>query len=215
MKIKKFIFFLEFMLFFLSLVCASSYGEGLYGANIYVGTATTEDSSSVSTNTESTDSSGYSPKIYFSDDKFSTEGNNFSLRFNEKIKFIVNSVNHTLTLIQFNDTTAKIRIESDPVFYYLTKGILNEFDINNDSIKNLLVKYEGKNGTKAMIFMQEIIAKLEKEDFPITGDSVSDTDKKEFNWKTFGIIIVIILLIIAFILWKFIHRKKRNNLFGY
>jgi hypothetical protein len=74
----------------------------------------------------------------------------------DKIRFVARLKNHTLTLNQFNSTAARVLIQSNPINAYLQKGVLYEFDLNNDSIKEVRVRYGGMNGTKAMMFIQEI-----------------------------------------------------------
>ncbi len=62
----------------------------------------------------------------------------------------------------FNSTSAKVKIESDPLIVWIEKDVLYEFDLNNNSVNDLRVKYEGINNTKARVFIQEIILPSEE-----------------------------------------------------
>jgi len=167
-----------------------------------------------------TTGSSYSSQTYFTGNNFLAGGNNFNLRANEKIKFVVNFTNHTLTLNSFNFTTAKIKIESGIIVAYLEKGILKYFDLDNDSVNDLKIRYDGVNNTQAIIFMQEIKYEKEKINSSVKVEEViADADKKEFNWNLSWLILLIVLilsisLLLLFFLYKK-HRKKRHNMFGY
>lgn len=149
--------------------------------------------------------SSYSPRTYYSDENLPLAGNNFNLRYNDKIRFVVQSDNHTLTMQNFNSTTARVLIQSTPVTAYLQKGILYEFDLNNDSVNDVMVKYDGMNKTKAIIFIQEIATMENGEDKNNTLINVVEDFGnnliKSNNWKKTPFLIFV-FLIIVFIIWK-------------
>jgi len=161
---------------------------------------------------EETSSSSYFSKIYFTDKKFSTEGNEFNLWYTDKIKFIARYVNHTLTMQRFNSTTARVLIESNPVTFYLQKGVLYEFDLNNDSINDIKARYDGMNKTKAMIFIQEIVPvniELIKEKTAVSSEVKTEekiADLEYSDWKVYFIVIALVLLIL-FLVWKKFAKK--------
>ena len=85
----------------------------------------------------------------------------FGRHYFDKIKFVVSFTNHTLTLNKFNATTARVLIQSDPMTAYLERGVLKEFDINNDSVMDIKLRYDGLDGIKARMFIQDIHQILE------------------------------------------------------
>jgi len=163
-----------------------------------------------------TSGGGYAPQTYYTNAVFPTEGNNFNLRWNEKINFVVNLTNHTLTLNQFNSTTVKVTIQSAPMIVYLEKGVLKEFDLNNDSINDVRVRYDGLNGTRAMIFIQEIVYPTDNsnENNQEINNSLELNSNKNNYW-ILGIIIVLIIAIILFFVLHKHHRKRRYWMYGY
>jgi hypothetical protein len=156
-------------------------------------------------------SGGYAPKIYFSDVNLSSTGNNFNLRYNDKIRFVINSANHTLTMQNFNSTSAKVKIESELIITWIEKGDLYEFDLNNDSVKDVRVRYDGINSTtrRARIFIQEVVLESKKD--LISGEVVADlNEEKHFNWLKFSLILFAIF-IISFFLIKFFYSKSKKR----
>lgn len=172
---------------------------------------------STSEETSTTSNGGYSPRIYNSGNEFSSLGNNFNLWSSDKVRFTIDSINHTLTLIRFNSSSAQVKIQSDPINAWITKGVLYKFDLNNDSIYDIFVKYSGINSTskKAMIFIQEIASSsetvLENKSEPLeTASFFAEKEDKSFYW---WILILVVLLGIG--IWiklysNFKHHKKIN-----
>ncbi len=162
---------------------------------------------------------GYAPQTYNANDLFLTHGNNFDLRYNDKIKFIVTINTHTLTMQNFNSTTAKVIIQSNPITEWLQKGILYEFDVNNDSVMDIKVEYGGMNSTtkKAMVFIQKIVSYAEEGS--ISGDSTDNSPEsqlpKDNKYSILWIILIFtIAVVLFFIVYKY-HKKRRYYLFGY
>jgi parallel beta-helix repeat protein len=146
--------------------------------------------------------SSYAPQTYFSDVNLPSIGNNFNMGYNDKIKFVARLQNHTLTLNNFNSSTAKVIIQSNPIIAYLQKGIMYEFDLNNDSTNEVRVRYDGMNKSKAMIFIQEI--KVVDEQVVKDNNIIQDFFEKKIegsSWKVFWII-VLIGIVVLFFVWK-------------
>ncbi len=164
-----------------------------------------------------------------------TEGISFGLAVNDKISFSIhtpdntgdagsasytyqtNNVNYThhrLTLKQFNSKTAKVKIESESIIVVLEKGILYEFDVNNDSINDIRVRYDGINSTtrRAMIFMQEIIYATPAENITENPEAEKVKSTQDNNYLIIAIIIVIVLIIvIAIVLFFVLKRQKKRK----
>jgi hypothetical protein len=171
-------------------------------------TSTTEEENVTS---EETSTYSYSPHTYYSDVNLPTSGNNFNLRHNDKIKFIVHSNNHTLTMQNFNSTTARVLIQSNPITADLQKGILYEFDLNNDSVKDVRVRYDGMNKSSAMIFIQEIVLSENnnlgfenEEDFPLLDE------KTKFSF-ILGILLLIVLIVLSVILYFYFRSVRKHG----
>ena len=117
----------------------------------------------------------------------------------------------------FNSTHARVKIESEPIVTWIEKEILYEFDLNNDSFKDVRVRYDGINNSKAMMFIQEIVY-----DSGITVDAVGNSSEINSELKSnkskYLIMVVVLVLIVgiilAFVLYKS-HRKRRYYFFGY
>jgi len=109
-------------------------------------------------------------QTYSVSEKSLNDGNKLNLNTNDKISFAVQASSHTLTLNKFNSTTATVKIQSDPITAVLEKGISQKFDINNDSVNDLIVRYDGMSSGKAMVFLQSI-EKEQNSSLLDTGDS--------------------------------------------
>lgn len=178
------------------------------------GTQTVDEENQTITNNQTTYSS-YSPQTFYTDSNLPSVGNNFNMFRNDKIKFIVHSVNHTLTLGNFNSSTARVVIQSNPITAYLQKGTLYEFDLNNDSVNDVKARYNGMNKTKAMIFIQEIIQPQKEgsvENTAVSNEVSSNVEAEDLgysDWKVYFFAIAIILLIL-FVVWKKFENKIKE-----
>lgn len=178
-------------------------------------------------NEKSGSTTSYS-QTYTADEQFSGVGNEYNLKVSDKIKFSVGSTSHSLTLSKFNPTTATVIIASNPITAYLQKGILYKFDMNDDSVKDINVRYDGLVSGKASIFMQgiETVAPEVGVDTVDTslGDEEAavndvasdqglgaDTSLGESKSSTAKIIIVIALVVIAIVVIFFLIFRKHKN----
>jgi len=76
------------------------------------------------------------------------------IKTNDKFKFPLGNQNHTMTLNSFNETTAKVTIQSTPIAVYLLKNIKKQIDINSDGILDIELMYGGPIiGSKATIYL--------------------------------------------------------------
>lgn len=224
MRIKKKLFFCFLIILFVQIISSYNYGEGKYGDSYYSADSAAQESTNVAEVVTSSEP-GYFPKTYYTDEKFQQGGDTFYLRTDDKIIFFVNSIDHVLTLKTFNFQTAKVKIESGPIDFILEKGVLYEFDLNNDSIKDIIVRYDGSSNRKATIFIQEIIYKNVEgnknsdETFStgnkLTGGVASNLGYKLGSNLLFSVLVFLaIALVLSFILYK-LHRRKRYSLYGY
>jgi len=148
-----------------------------------------------------TNGGGYAPKTYYSDEKLPIEGNNFNLRVWDKIRFVVQENNHTLTMMQFNSTSARAKIESEPITTWIEKDVFYEFDLNNDSVNDVRVRYDGMNQSKAMIFIQEIV--YSDEEGEIVVEEIEEERNLSWLW------VLIILVVLGFVGWVIYNKKRR------
>lgn len=173
---------------------------------------------STSEETSAISNGGYSSRIYNSGNEFSSLGDNFNLWSSDRVRFMVDSINHTLTLIRFNSSSAQVKIQSEPIKAWITKGVLYKFDLDNDSVYDVLVQYNGLNSTsrKAMIFIQEIAGSSE---IVLENSTIPDIDKissiDEENSSTFVRVVIffLILILIIFVLFALIKFYPKYKLY--
>ena len=114
---------------------------------------------------------------------------------------------HILTLQYFNSDLARIKIESEPIKTILKKGILYEFDLNNDGINDLKIRYDGinPNDWTATIFMQEIISGEEiEQEVPMP-----DEQPLDYGLTLFILVLIAIILAVFFIIKNNSKKKKK------
>jgi len=61
----------------------------------------------------------------------------------DNVAFTIKSSKHTLSINKFDATTIVILIQSEPIVASLSIGSLYEFDLDNDSLKDLRMRYDG------------------------------------------------------------------------
>jgi hypothetical protein len=184
-------------------------------------------STSTTTSSSSSSSSSTTPKTYIANNKFSSTGDSFEMRALDKIIFEINETNHTLTLNLFNSTTARITIRSIVIFAYLNSEDSELFDVNNDSINDVKIKYTWINSSRAEIFIQNIspsvqdsiIRNVSLEQGPqqgnYTGNITNEDEKSKTKLTTTQKIILIAsllgLLAIGGAIFYIIRKKKRET----
>jgi len=115
-------------------------------------------------------------------------------------------------LNNFNSTTARVLIQSNPITAYLQKGVLYEFDLNNDSVNDVKARYDGMNKTRAMIFIQEILQsgkEVTLENKIVVSNEEKTEDLGYSDWKIVFSIIAIVLIILFFI-WKYFGKRTEE-----
>jgi parallel beta-helix repeat protein len=157
-------------------------------------------------NSISSTTNKYTPEIKNISDSELEEGKEINLKNLDAINFKIKDKENTLKLIKFNNTAAKIQIKEE-VITWIEKGIVYEFDLNNDSIKDIKIIYEGIsiNPYGAKFLIQLLIKDLgqEKEFEEI------DQKKDKSNENKFWIIIVAILVTIILFAIIYLKRKKQ------
>ncbi|MEM3405792.1 MAG: hypothetical protein QW117_02350 [Candidatus Pacearchaeota archaeon] len=164
---------------------------------------------------------------YYTTESSFLEGIIYNLSYNDKIRFYLANENHTLTLLTFNTTTAKIKIESNTIITYIEKNVIYEFDLNNDSIKDIKVKYEGMALGKAKIFIQKIIqpistersspeeTKNETTSVGTENKDIEKSKKEKISKEKMILISIIILVVILFFIFYYFYKKRRYYNKGY
>ena len=157
-------------------------------------------------------SSSGTPTYYLTESNMQ-EGYTKQLYTNWKLNFKSDGENHQLKLNSFNkiNKTAKITISSDPQTKTLSIGEGWKVNLGNDSYYDLLVRLDNITSNKANIFIQEI--EEEMETLAVTGNEtldVNDDETQDNGERSSWGIWVIVLLIVAFLIgWKYLGRKKK------
>jgi hypothetical protein len=161
-----------------------------------------------------------SPTTYTADEQFSGTGDSYNLKASDKVTFTVDSASHSLTLNQFNSTTAKVNIQSTPITAYLQKGVLYKFDTNGDSVNDLAVRYDGLVSGEAVIFMQDITpsAVSNNNENTNTNTNTGNNNTTPTGTTTTSssqtvkiVIIVVAVVIVIFIIISLASKKKKNK----
>lgn len=172
------------------------------------------------------------PTEYAADNQFSTVGDEYTLKYLDKISFTVGSSGHSLTLNQFSITEARITIASTPMSATLQKGVLYSYDLSGDGVNDINVRYVGMVGTKAVIFVQGIapVVSPPAEETPATpsentndntNDGTNSVPSETINsssspWKIIIIVVVILVIILVVVLLtKKKQKTKRHYMYGY
>ncbi len=153
---------------------------------------------------------GDSQKIYVINEQSLKEGRFYSMHISDKINFVINFTNHTLTLNQFNATIAKITINSNPIFASLGKNNLYQFDTDNNSIDDINVRYDGINKSKAIIFIQSLQKNISSENDSSASEEFSPDETSNKNNLSFAIVIIFILFILIYLI-IFLRRKIKRH----
>ena len=175
------------------------------------------------------------PTEYATDSQFSNTGDEYTLKFSDKINFAVGSSGHSLTLNQFSAGEARVTIASTPISATLQKGVLYSYDLSGDGVNDINVRYIGLSGPKAVIFIQAIAPVVSPpaeepattptetttptntntnpdEGTPATTPTVSTPSP----WKTIIIVVIILVIILVVVLLtKKKQKTKRHYMYGY
>ncbi len=139
---------------------------------------------------------------------------------NEKIKFNVSSIEHTLTINNITETSVRITIESKKQTFVLNLGDEIKVDLDEDNNADISVKLKSINiiTKKASIILEKISGGVPDKPLEETEEG-QGADKKEgglgkskgtnkFLWV---VIIIFVIIAIISIIYYFIERKKIIN----
>lgn len=136
----------------------------------------------------------------------------------ERIKFNISGDEHTITLINVTETTAKITIESKKQTFTLNLGEEIKVDLNEDNNADISVKLKSVNiiTKKASIILERISGGVPSKPIEETGEGgVQGGEEKEelgsiisnkFLWI---IIIIFVVIAIASIAYYIFQKRKR------
>ena len=137
------------------------------------------------------------------------------LASNEKIKFNISNIEHSLLLTNLTETHATITIESEKQTFTLIVGDEIKVDLNKDNIAEISVKLKTinvltKKATFILTRLTEVVApttsaEKEKEEKKEEAEEVEEPAKKTWLWVVLILVGVIIIVIVIFS----IIRKKR------
>lgn len=164
--------------------------------------------------------------IYVTSEQLTT-GTTKTMKTNDKLKLNLTTEQHTLTMNQVGNDSAKITIESNPIQIELKKGVIQSVNLNNDDTYDLQILLSSTTGTNADIYIKKISEKIPTK-FLLTnnteggsnqaGSNEESQEKKEASpIKLLTnppliiaiVVISIILLVIAGI--KLFHALKKEK----
>lgn len=162
----------------------------------------------------SSSSGVYIPQSYVSKQEDFFEGYNKLMYRGDKISFESGGQNHSITLLSYNFTSAKVTIASTPKNFTLEKDEENYVDLDEDGNTDLILKYEGRIGSKAKLFVKGTIL----EDGPsVTGVSeeegvAHDAIDEGTRRGAAPIILIIAILLISLVVYfgVKVFGKRRN-----
>ena len=136
------------------------------------------------------------------------------LAVGESYKFTLDKKeNHTLTVIEVGNNSAKINISSHPIELELRVNEEKEVDLNDDNINDLAVKLdEIKNGIFAKFSLRTLIEVEKPGEEAVEGETgkegiISGEQIKEFTNKYYLAILIVILVAIFWILKKKSYKR--------
>ncbi|MEM0465270.1 MAG: hypothetical protein QXW97_01050 [Candidatus Pacearchaeota archaeon] len=186
-------------------------------------------------------SASSSSSIYIITAEQFNKGYTKELSIKDKIKFIVNNENHSITLINITSSVAIIDISSKSQQAILNIGEAKKFDVNSDSYFDVLIRLNSIKNKKANLTISSLHEKIsskesEKEDESnptlSTAHSNNDLSSSEDNNKINNqyilnsekgkinskylifisvIISVVILIIIAIISFLIFYKNKKKK----
>lgn len=150
-----------------------------------------------------------------------TSAQEVELSDGEKVKFNISNQEHTLTLKNHTETTAKITIQTDEQEFILSVGQEIEVDLNNDGVADISVKLKSINtiSGKVKFILSPIAKKIEEEEKKKgLGEAIKKIEEF-FASPTaskiwYGLIVFFAVLAIASVCYYIIKRRKKKRL-GY
>jgi len=147
---------------------------------------------------------GSSTKIYNLGELTSSQA--VEIANGDKTKFNISNVEHTLTLINYTQTTATITVESEKQTLTLTLEEEKQVDLNTDGIAEISLKLKSINMITGKV---ELIISPLAAGLP-TGEAVKEQGKGVSGKASLLIIIILVFVAIAAIVYYFIARNRRR-----
>ncbi len=155
------------------------------------------------------------------------QGNRQEMRVADRVEFEARHTSdrqintHRLTLNRFTTEIADVTIQSDPIRMVINRSINYTVDLDSDGIDDILVRYDGIENGRAVIFIQEIVREEEvvaveepiTEEQPVVEEVTPEVvaeDVQEQQPPQWMALLLAIVLILA-VLWFVIATKKRKK----
>jgi hypothetical protein len=196
---------------------------------------TDESSGGSSSSSSTTTTTAFWTSTYVADEnEFKNEtGYIKELSAKQRLRVVVNSVNHYIGVISLTSTTATINVSSDPQQAVLSVGDEKKFDVTGDDYYDVYVKLNSIASSKANLTLKEINEKMPETE-PIqqtnettmtanetTGEAEGAGEELEETEKTplwFWVLVIIIILLIVgtagfwyYYFYKKILKKKKPS----
>ena len=158
------------------------------------------------------------------------EGYTKQMKEEDKVRFQIGEEEHTITILEVSENSAKIKIESNPIEKTLTTNQEEKFELNGDDYYDLSIKLNGIKSGKADLTIKTIHEEIETQETehanqqepettteeqeeqqetntPITGAAVGIIDRINNNRTPIIAAVIIIAVIIALM----IGNKKQKK----
>lgn len=191
--------------------------QNLYSSASQCPNYVAQDSSSTTQSSSSSDTTYYPRTIILDAFDFS-QGYKEGLRLNERYQFNAthssNNQNfiHTLRLNRFNATHADVTIQSDPIRIVIAKDINEYVDIDGDGQADILVRYEGIENGRAVIFVQQLfvdeLVETEVSEEPVIQPLEEIETQEEIETRSPWPLVILIFIIAIITSYVYQERKK-------
>lgn len=146
------------------------------------------------------------------EDNYVSLGQEISFEENEKLIFNLSKENHTITLIEINNDSVNISIESEVIYLLLKEGEEKKINLTSSEYFDLLIKLLELNSSEATIYLEEINesifeegnAELDKKDSSV--NNLSNQVKGNAIYISLSILGFFVLIYLSYLIVK--KRKK-------
>lgn len=129
-----------------------------------------------------------------------------SLYVNGVYRFKVRNVSHTIILNAYTADSASITIRSDPLDITLSRGNTEHIDLDGDSEKDLILRYDGVQGSTARIFVQQAPVVSPVQNQTVTQELL-DQDESSNSFLLLAVIVAVLVVVISLIVY-FLKNKR-------
>jgi hypothetical protein len=144
-----------------------------------------------------------------------------SLKAKEKVKIIINSVEHYVGLKSLTSTTASFEIASTPINVTMSVGETKKFDVTGDGYYDIKVTLNSIANSKASVTIQKIYEQIPVADQTVGEQITNAVDKgttavksvDKMTWIIIAVIVIVLIILITLISKS--SRKKRYYKKGY